>query len=413
VWGACTTAYVGAHYERNINSGQVTRYYYLGGQRIAQRRAGVVYYLHTDHLGSASLTTDASGNRVGELRYKPYGETRYIWGVTRTDRRYTGQREEAGLGLYDYGARFYDPLLGRFLSADSIVPQAGNPQTLNRYSYVLNSPLNYRDPSGHTPIDICTATHGNAPGCGNGPVYGGSTLLRFSGDWGLAHRDAVVRGAEALASRMYMAIRTDRQRAYAVAPRLGGDPSAYSAASHLWGLSQDELFLTVAGGQVPFSRVSDGDIPGMWAASNQDGWVQGSNLPAWFRAACLAGNICYDASVFTRGTTAFNDVGGHTQLELNAVHELTHWIDHRGGRDARAHLADSWDIVPLQRNAGGWAGNFPGWQQSNDPGEGEVFADMGVGWTYGNWAGDSHGAARSRYMEANMPGFAALAVAGN
>jgi len=111
--------------------------------------AGRCGILHTDHLGSASLTTDASGKRVGELRYKPYGETRYIWGVTRTDRRYTGQRWEAGLGLYDYGARYYDPLLGRFVSADTVVPEPGNPQSLNRFSYVLGNPLRYIDPSGH------------------------------------------------------------------------------------------------------------------------------------------------------------------------------------------------------------------------------------------------------------------------
>ena len=86
---------------------------------------------------------------MGELRYKPYGETRHIWGVMCTDRRYTGQREEVELGLYDYGARFYDPLLARFISADTIVPQAGNPQALNRYSYVENRPLVAVDLNGH------------------------------------------------------------------------------------------------------------------------------------------------------------------------------------------------------------------------------------------------------------------------
>jgi len=106
--------------------------------------------LHADHLGSASLTTDATGNRVGELRYKPYGETRSEWGVTPTGRRFTGQLEESGLGsLYDYGARRYSPVLGRFLSADTIVPSPGDPQALNRYAYVYNNPLKYTDPTGH------------------------------------------------------------------------------------------------------------------------------------------------------------------------------------------------------------------------------------------------------------------------
>ncbi len=67
-----------------------------------------------------------------------------------TDRKFIGQRsEEAGLGsLYGYGARFYSPALGRFLSADTIVPQPGNPQSLNRYPYVRNNPLRLVDPSG-------------------------------------------------------------------------------------------------------------------------------------------------------------------------------------------------------------------------------------------------------------------------
>jgi len=62
---------------------------------------------------------------------------------------FSGQRAEAGLGLLDYRARFYDPVLGRFISADTLVPEAGNPQDLNRYAYVRNNPLRYTDPSGH------------------------------------------------------------------------------------------------------------------------------------------------------------------------------------------------------------------------------------------------------------------------
>jgi RHS repeat-associated protein len=61
----------------------------------------------------------------------------------------TGQREEAALELYFYNARYYDPVLGRFIAPDTIVPEPGNPQALNRYAYVYNNPLQYTDPSGH------------------------------------------------------------------------------------------------------------------------------------------------------------------------------------------------------------------------------------------------------------------------
>jgi RHS repeat-associated protein len=66
-----------------------------------------------------------------------------------TDRRFTGQREEAAIGLYDYKARYYDPVIGRFIQADTIVPEPGNPQFLNRFSYAANSPLSFIDPNGH------------------------------------------------------------------------------------------------------------------------------------------------------------------------------------------------------------------------------------------------------------------------
>ncbi len=85
-------------------------------------------------------------------------ETRYVTGTTPTTFRYTGQRQESGLGgangLYDYGARWLDPHVGRWLQADSIVPEPGNPQALNRYSYSFNNPVKYTDPTGHKPCEL-------------------------------------------------------------------------------------------------------------------------------------------------------------------------------------------------------------------------------------------------------------------
>ena len=66
-----------------------------------------------------------------------------------TDFGFAGQRRDASAGLMYYGARYYDAGLGRFISADTIVPSAGNPQSLNRYAYVYNNPLRYIDPTGH------------------------------------------------------------------------------------------------------------------------------------------------------------------------------------------------------------------------------------------------------------------------
>ncbi|MDY0020137.1 MAG: RHS repeat-associated core domain-containing protein, partial [Anaerolineae bacterium] len=140
-----TTVYVNGLYE--VTPQGVTKYYYLGSQRVAMRQSGVLTYLHGDALGSASLATSVTGTVVSSVRYYPYGGTRS--GSMATDRRYTGQRWEASVGFYDYGARNYDPALGRFLQADSIVPNPANPQSLNRYSYVLNNPLKYTDPTGH------------------------------------------------------------------------------------------------------------------------------------------------------------------------------------------------------------------------------------------------------------------------
>jgi RHS repeat-associated protein len=133
----------------------VTKYYMFGDQRIAMRQGDVVYFIHADHLGSTSLTTDITGTVVAETRYLPYGEERWTSGGAVTDFTFTGQRAERGFALMDYNARYYDPGLGRFISADRVVPEAGNPQTLNRYAYAGNSPVRYTDPSGHCTPEEC------------------------------------------------------------------------------------------------------------------------------------------------------------------------------------------------------------------------------------------------------------------
>jgi RHS repeat-associated protein len=166
--GSSTTIFVGSHYE--ITDGVVTKYYFAGAQRIAMRKDGALYYLIGDHLGSTSITTDASGNAVSEIRYKAWGEVRYTSGSEMTKYQFTGQySHQFEFGLLFYQSRMYDPYLKRFTQADTIVPPGA--QGLDRYAYVNNSPMNYVDPSGH----ICVNNPGSDDevampgGCGGAP----------------------------------------------------------------------------------------------------------------------------------------------------------------------------------------------------------------------------------------------------
>ncbi|MEM4326371.1 MAG: RHS repeat-associated core domain-containing protein, partial [Candidatus Pacearchaeota archaeon] len=110
---------------------------------------GTLVFYHTDHLGSTTAITDATGNVLQLLEYDPWGQVVKDIGDNYAHYRYTGQEFDPEIGLYNYRARMYAPGIGRFISPDPIVPEPGNPQSLNRYAYVMNNPLRYVDPSGN------------------------------------------------------------------------------------------------------------------------------------------------------------------------------------------------------------------------------------------------------------------------
>jgi RHS repeat-associated protein len=148
--GVTTTVYIGSYFEWTGSVSTMKKYYYAGAVRVAMRVGSQApLWLLGDHLGSTSRVANNNGTPYGEKRYKAWGETRFDQGITPTTLRYTGQRQEASLGLYYYGARWYDPELGRFIQADTVVSHPLNSQSWDRYAYVLNNPVIYTDSSGH------------------------------------------------------------------------------------------------------------------------------------------------------------------------------------------------------------------------------------------------------------------------
>jgi RHS repeat-associated protein len=115
-----------------------------------------VQYLHDDHQGSIDLVSSAKGKVLERLKYEPFGrrvsvtDPAKLPGARKTDldTGYTAHDHVEAWELIDMKGRFYDPILGKFLTADPFVPDPLNPQSWNRYSYVLNNPLSRRDPTG-------------------------------------------------------------------------------------------------------------------------------------------------------------------------------------------------------------------------------------------------------------------------
>ncbi len=120
------------------------RNYSARANRDAAGGSGTLSYLLADHVGSTTAVLDASGNIVSKRAYWPYGGERSLAGDARvTDQWYTGQRDEDndGLGLYNYRARMYSTITGRFISVDPIVGSPGDPQSWKPYAYVRNNSL--------------------------------------------------------------------------------------------------------------------------------------------------------------------------------------------------------------------------------------------------------------------------------
>ncbi len=152
--------WIGNTYEEK--GGKILFHVFAGGQQVCTFETNsalyggsdstkVGDYYHEDNLNSSSALSSSSGSQTEVNAYYPFGRTLTAspQASFQVSRRFTGQVLDAESGLYYYNARYYDPELGRFIQPDTEIPDLSNPQSYNRYSYCVNDPLRYTDPTGH------------------------------------------------------------------------------------------------------------------------------------------------------------------------------------------------------------------------------------------------------------------------
>lgn len=144
-----TTVYAG-DYEKLTEDGTTREFYYLDGNTIIIKEDGEIkpYFAFTDNLGSILSVMDEEGNKVFDSSYDAWGRQTVRLNTIGLCRGYTGHEMISEFDIINMNGRLYDPVLGRFLSPDNYVQMPDFSQSFNRYSYCLNNPLRYTDPSG-------------------------------------------------------------------------------------------------------------------------------------------------------------------------------------------------------------------------------------------------------------------------
>jgi len=204
--GTATTTTPNKYYEISTSTGTTVKSIFTpDGELIATiKGTGATTtreYIHGDHLGSTNAVTNSPGAIVSSVSYYPYGQERISSGNDSTDRHYIGERTDAETSQNYLNNRYYVSTRGQFLSQDPVVNALGtpelqqlmpayiidangipqsvsqnillaNPQMLNTYSYSLNNPIRYKDPTGKSSLAIPGGVIGGAIGGPPGAIIG-------------------------------------------------------------------------------------------------------------------------------------------------------------------------------------------------------------------------------------------------
>lgn len=153
-----------------VSAQGMTKHIFAGSKRIATiKPTGETLFYMTDHLNSSALIADVNGNIVHRMDYEPYGAALSNARSSNPEQlrhTYTGQEHDSETGLMYYNARYYDPMVGMFISADRFVANSERSADFHRFMYVYNNPIGYVDPSGHAGMFFGDAWYGNYVGPG-------------------------------------------------------------------------------------------------------------------------------------------------------------------------------------------------------------------------------------------------------
>jgi len=135
--------------------GVITKYVRFKDEIMAAKKSsGERFFYHADQLGSVHVITDITGMLAQLIEYSPWGRVVRSEGAVNPTKGFNGKDlDDPETGLLYYNGRYYIAGIGRFMSPDPIVPVPGNPQSLNRYTYVLNNPVRLMDPTGYSFFD--------------------------------------------------------------------------------------------------------------------------------------------------------------------------------------------------------------------------------------------------------------------
>ncbi len=264
----------------------------------------------------------------------------------------------------DYKARFYSPMLGRFISPDTITP--GGPQGLNRYSYVANNPINFNDPTGHN--EECGL---GQLGCKNGVYTAPSDQtgsldrviasfgITTSGDFSRKEKWAILRAARLVGDKF-----TEKRK--------NGETAA-------------DAFIAVYGG-LNFKKEEEGSVG-----------ICGDPTKPVASGGCT--DNAHDIRFWSMSGHADNGIGDINRMMKNVVHELGHAfnnsLSYQDPNDPLKTRKPDNDMSStftraalLLLNQSSSLGQRWEWQQSLDNTGSEIFGDMFIAWTYNAWNAD-------------------------